>query len=169
MVRHRTRKRRSGFFPLILGVWCAFFAAYSHLACDGKNNGGTDAGADVTDPEDAASDQSAAVDAPDDTTSGGDVGAFAGASGSYAPDDQGCGLPAFTLTVTNTIVANPFGDNGATTFNLKAGSQNVAEATGLIIFSQGDHTCSMTISGTSIQVACTNPGGGSCTEGFTKQ
>lgn len=89
------------------------------------------------------------------------------AAGNYTAVDNGCGLSNYAVTVNpNDIVATPFGSNGAVTFSAPGGSD--LAAAGLFIFGQPNHTCTMTCNGNQVMSACTNTGGGSCQQIFTR-
>lgn len=93
--------------------------------------------------------------------------------GTHVQPDPACNIPTTTLSISgNQIQANPFGQgNTNVLFTPKAGLPNEATAMGLIIFSAGDHTCTLTCipgataAASKISVACTNPEGGSCGPG----
>lgn len=90
------------------------------------------------------------------------------AAGSYSPVNMGCGIPAFDLIVgPSSVTASPFGTNGDVLFSDPGGI--TLSATGLVIFGQPSHTCKLTCAGAQITTACTNPGGGSCSQPLNKQ
>lgn len=94
---------------------------------------------------------------------------WASAAGTYGPANQGCGIASDTvLSVSgDSITLTPFGMNASATFSGASG--NEVTATGLIILEKPNHTCKLTCGASKIDVACTNPSGGSCTQSFNKK
>ena len=82
--------------------------------------------------------------------------------------DGGCGLGQFDLAVGPTILSPSFPANPNTVFTL-TGPTSASAGPNLNIFGAPGHTCIITLpNGTQIQVNCSNTGGGSCVELFTR-
>ncbi|MBL9018706.1 MAG: Ig-like domain-containing protein [Myxococcales bacterium] len=97
-----------------------------------------------------------------------DTGNFAAADGIY-DGDNGCGMGTFTLSSDLAIVLANLAGNAPLTFLLTAAA--TASASGVVVFSIGNHTCTITRIGTSftISMSCSNTSGGSCFESFSRR
>lgn len=119
-------------------------------------------------PTDAVEDvQDATTDATNDATDGATntLGDFAGKGGPYQTQGSpGCYINGFTLEVTNGIVVNPLGNNGATTFTLVNGSTSQANAS-VNMQGLGQANCVLTIASPNLTLACTG-NASSCTQMF---
>ncbi|MCO6431085.1 MAG: hypothetical protein J5J00_09515 [Deltaproteobacteria bacterium] len=92
--------------------------------------------------------------------------------GSYT-GNGGCGFGS-QLNVTNsgdTIILNPLGSNGATSFDASIFPQTPASiSTDLTVFNQAGHTCNLECEDGNVlnfTLRCENAQGGSCTETYT--
>lgn len=97
-----------------------------------------------------------------------DTGNFADMDGIY-DGDTGCGFGNFTLQSDLKLVLANLAGNGPLTFLLTAAA--VASANGVVVFSIGNHICTITRVGSSfvISMSCSNASGGSCSESFSRR
>lgn len=101
------------------------------------------------------------------TTTGGDTGASSFVAGSYT-GNGGCGISSTTVSVSGSnVTLTPFGSGVASQSFTVNGS--AASATGVTVFSQPNHTVTLSASSNSISMNATNPSGGACSETLTKQ
>ncbi|MBL0212879.1 MAG: choice-of-anchor D domain-containing protein [Myxococcales bacterium] len=96
------------------------------------------------------------------------IGNFGSMIGNYFGDNS-CGIQGWSLKNVNGLKVDSFGSN-PDDFPFAVGADpNVATATLLSIFGAPNHTCALTrVSNFTINIDCTNPGGGSCHEVASK-
>lgn len=91
------------------------------------------------------------------------------AAGTYS-GDGGCGLSQVQYSIqSNSIILEPFGANGATSFTVSSANSSSAASqnTNLIILGENGYSCSLTCSPPlTFTVQCFREGGTTCTEKF---
>lgn len=97
------------------------------------------------------------------------LGAWGDVDGTYAGLGT-CSVPSVDIATGSQIDWYGFGANPSPTTYVLVTPPSVAQATGLTLFGLPDHTCTATRGRTdSIALACSNPGGGSCTDTLVRQ